>query len=142
DLVLRLILMEYSIIGYRNCQWLPCHLLIENRLILHKTSAFHLEDSLRALSEFGVVRHEQESCPLFFVHSKKEVADMICVFFIKVARWFVGEQYSRISDECARHRHSLLFTSRQLCRMMMHAISESNSGEKVFRLGHDVLLAS
>jgi len=45
---------------------------------------------------------------------------------VEFARGFISNEQVWISDECASDRNTLLLSATQLCRRVMHAITESD----------------
>src|SRR5579871_842980 len=56
---------------------------------------------------------------------------------VEVASWFVRQQQRGVANDCARNRHALFLTTRELFGKMAYAILEADQFER----GHDVVAA-
>src|SRR5258706_238857 len=89
--VLRFNLIIYSIISDYGwtCNMIPIAIGIG---VLNQMSALHLQNPLRLLSEFKVMRHQNQRCFFLAVHLKNEIRNLFCVFLIEVSGWLIGKQ--------------------------------------------------
>ena len=63
---------------------------------------------------------------------EEQLVQLLLVLCVETARRFVGEDYGRIVHQCTGHRHTLLFTSRQLIWLVLGAALESHELQKLF----------
>ncbi len=64
-----------------------------------------------------VMRHEDGSERRLSVNIPKPTAQILAYSRVQRAEWFIEKQHPRFDRECARKRHALPLSARQLCRI-------------------------
>ena len=72
------------------------------------------------------MRHDQDRDALC-VQLLKERHHFYRRATVEISRRLVGEQKARLGDECARDRHPLLLSTRQLARLVVQPIREADA---------------
>jgi len=107
--------------------------------LLDQEAVLHTQDPRRAVRDALVVRdgHEREALGLQLLEQGEDVGARARV---EVARRLVGEDHRRPRDEGAGDRDALALTAGELRRVVVRAVGEAHSGERL--LGAlDALLA-
>ena len=78
----------------------------------------------------GIVGHENKCCPGVAIAREQEFEDFLPVDRIEIACGLVGHDYRWLDDECSGESDSLLLTSGELDRVMIHAFAEADLVEQ------------
>src|SRR5262245_2651017 len=97
----------------------------------HDRSTRQPDCPIRALGERRVVSHEQQRRAGVAIQVDEQVDDGTAVLGVEAAGRLVGEEDLGLVGERARDRHTLLFTTRELRRIVVGAVAESNLLEKL-----------
>src|SRR5947209_5829578 len=84
------------------------------------------DDAVGVPGDVRLVRDEDERYPALAVEALENLHDLDRGARIKIPRRLVGEDERRVVDECARDRHALLLSARQLVRVVPLAPRESD----------------
>src|SRR5262245_34270255 len=97
----------------------------------HDRSTRQPDCPIRALGERRVVSHEQQRRAGVAIELDEQVDDGTAVLGVEASGRLVGEQDLGPVGERARDRNALLFTARELRRIVVGAVAESNALEKL-----------
>src|SRR5690349_13992653 len=112
------------------------------RSSIRDLSILHEHDAIgEAVGELLIVRDHYDRQRIFINHVAQQREQLVRANRVEVSRWFVGEQHLRIVCECARDRHALLFTTRQLRRSMLQSIAEADARQQLTRTRAPLLAA-
>lgn len=79
--------------------------------------------------KLGIVGHEDKGVPGFPMGREEEFLNLGTGVAIKVARWFIGEKKLRFGHAGPGNGHALLFSARELHRIVAGPLSEADARE-------------
>ncbi len=94
---------------------------------------FESNDPLRLLGEFDIVGHQDKCGASTGVQVEEQAHDVLTGLGIQIAGWFIGEENARLIDKGAGQGNALLFTPRELDRIMVQAFSQANTMQQLDR---------
>ena len=101
------------------------------RLLEHP--CFQPHHPLRPGGKLTVVGRDQERNAVPVLQFEEHFVNMFTGAGVEVPRGFVGQNHDGLVDERARHRHPLLFASRQLSGLVVQPVPEPDLAQQ--RLG-------
>src|SRR4051794_35452076 len=101
-------------------------------MVAANAAVAHFHDPRRVLSDVRLVRHDENRDPLR-VQFLKEGHHFHRCPAIQIARRLVGEEQPRLRHERSRDRDTLLLAARQLARLVIQPLAESDSLERALR---------
>src|SRR6185295_18747120 len=78
--------------------------------------------------------HEHDGFFHFGVESREYVQNLFTGTRVEVSGWFVGQNQIRIGNDRARDRDTLFLTTRELLRLVMHAVTQADEIERGFNV--------
>src|SRR4029453_16948254 len=93
---------------------------------LDEHTLLQMEDHARALRGQGVVGDHQRGLSVIPHEAVEQVQHFVGAFPVEVARGLVAKQKRRIGDDRARDADALLFSARELSRVVMNAVGQTN----------------
>src|SRR5437867_10153955 len=114
-------------------QLVPGLPLIAYRPIRHDLAITELHDSRSVLGDVHLVRDEHDGDAALLIQSLKDSHHFDAGLRIEVPGRLVGEHDRGVVDQGARDRDALLLTARQLVRMMIRTVPETDQREHVQR---------
>ena len=76
--------------------------------------------------ESNIVRHHDHGDLLSHVEVDKDLHDNVCAASIQITCWLIEKQNLGLVRDRASNSHSLLLTTRQLVREMIHSLFEAD----------------
>src|SRR5437870_253348 len=80
-----------------------------------------------------IVRHQQESRPLFLVEMNQQLQYVAAIGTVEVSRRLICQQHRRFHHERSRERDTLLLATGKLRRIVIAPFHQSDTLDKVFR---------
>src|SRR4029079_2354886 len=75
--------------------------------------------------EFEIMSDHDQSSAGLFIEIKDQFNNATTGFCIEITSGFIRKKYLRAVYKCPCHRYSLLFTSAELCRIMMSTVAKT-----------------
>jgi len=101
--------------------------------------ARQMDDAMRSSTQLEIVRHDDECRSPLPVQFEEQVRDLLPGRAVEISRRLVSEQDHRLVRERTGNPDTLLFTARQLRRIVIEPASEADAPEKLarrrFRIG-------
>jgi hypothetical protein len=91
------------------------------------------QSAIGHVGELFVVRYDHEGLTELLAQVEEELVQFTGVRRIEVAAGLIGQDHVRRVEERARHGHALLFTTAELCGLVLLALDHTQPREKVMR---------
>jgi hypothetical protein len=76
--------------------------------------------------QIGTMSDDDQNRVCLPMNVEQHARDDFSGLLIEISRWLVTEQQSRLHDQCAREGDTLLLAARELCRMMINPLAETD----------------